>query len=159
MEEEERQVAARDFSAFESPLEMVTSFRYLGWVGVTFGGAAANNGNITYFLLIIRVRLSQKFCMHNLTNRTLFKTREWQGTTYRNYLCIMCYLYHNMYEHIVTMCTHMMISWGYDKYPLVHHRLKIQIIVFFVWIFFVSSFCRAVNITSMWKCTYLCSSH
>ena len=30
--EEEREVTARDFSAYGSPLEMLTSFKYLGWV-------------------------------------------------------------------------------------------------------------------------------
>ena len=30
--EEEREVTSRDFSAYNSPLEMVTSFRYLGQV-------------------------------------------------------------------------------------------------------------------------------
>ena len=30
--EEEREVTARDFSAYGRPLDMVTPFRYLGWV-------------------------------------------------------------------------------------------------------------------------------
>ena len=32
VEEEEREVTSRAFSAYWSPLDMVTSFRYLGWV-------------------------------------------------------------------------------------------------------------------------------
>ena len=32
VEEDDREVTARDFSAYGLPLDMVTSFKYLGWV-------------------------------------------------------------------------------------------------------------------------------
>ena len=42
-------------------------------MGVAIGGAAAKSGKNTHLLVIMRVRLSQKIGLHNLTNQTRFK--------------------------------------------------------------------------------------
>ena len=42
-------------------------------MGVAIGGAAAKSGKNTNLLVIMRVRLSQKIGLHNLTNRTRLK--------------------------------------------------------------------------------------
>ena len=41
-------------------------------MGVTFWGAAENNGNNTHLLLIMCARLSQKIGLHDLVNCSLF---------------------------------------------------------------------------------------
>ena len=42
-------------------------------MGVTIGGDAAKSGNNTHLLVVMRVRLSQKIGLINLTNCTRFK--------------------------------------------------------------------------------------
>ena len=44
-------------------------------VGVTIGCGAAKSGKNTNFLVIIRVRLSQKIALLDLMNQTRFKNR------------------------------------------------------------------------------------
>ena len=81
-------------------------------IGVIFGGAYKNNGNNTHLLQIMCTRLSQKIGLHDLTNRNQLETRKWLGTTYANNFCLLRNLYHNMYAHLITTSTHMLISSG-----------------------------------------------
>ena len=54
-------------------------------MGVMIGSDAAKSGKNTNLLLIMRVRLSQRIGLHNLTNRTRFK----KGNGYKQHTKII----------------------------------------------------------------------
>ena len=75
-------------------------------IGVTFGGAAANNGNITHLLVIMHAKIYPR----DLTNHTLFQKWKHLGTAHAKYSPIFCNFDHNTYAHLITPRTQMLSS-------------------------------------------------
>ena len=76
-------------------------------MGVTFEGAAVNNGKNTHLSVIVHAKIG----LRDLKNCNWFEKGKRMGTKYAEYSRQLHNLYHSTYEHLNTLHTQMLPSW------------------------------------------------
>ena len=76
---------------------------------MTIGGTAAKSGKNTHLVVIMRVRLSLKIGLHNLTNQDCKKI-ERARKTYKKYYQLLLNSFNVTYAHLITTRTQILTS-------------------------------------------------